>query len=51
MANDGEPFLKGERSDDEIADYALGYAAGSDGKRTGRTKSEAWQIGWAEAQE
>jgi hypothetical protein len=35
----------------EIADYLFGMVARRDGKPLDRTKSEAWQRGWAEAQE
>jgi hypothetical protein len=38
-------------SDNKIADYTLGYASGPDGKEPDGTKSEARQIGLAEAQE
>jgi hypothetical protein len=46
-----EPFLLGPRSDEEIDEYDLGFQAGKDGKEADNTKSEAWQCGWAEAQE
>lgn len=46
-----EPFLLCPRSDEEIAEYDLGFQAGKDGQEADDTKSEAWQRGWAEAQE
>ena len=46
-----EPFLLRPRSDEEIAEYDLGFQAGKDGKEEDDTKSEAWQRGWTEAQE
>jgi hypothetical protein len=46
-----QPFMLTEHSAKEIADYDEGFAAGSDGKGLDGTKSLAWQLGWAEAQE
>jgi hypothetical protein len=46
-----EPFLLRKRSDEEIADYDLGFQAGANAEEEDDTKSEAWQHGWAEAQE
>ena len=49
--DDEDPFMLRERSEQELADYDEGFAAGSQGKEPDDTKSLAWQRGWAEAQE
>jgi len=49
--NDNEPFMLRQRSDEEIADYDKGFKCGQTGGQNDDTKSEAWQRGWAEAQE
>jgi hypothetical protein len=46
-----EPFLLRKRSDEEIADYDLGFQAGTNAEEADDTKSEAWQRGRAEARE
>ena len=51
LLDETEPFLLAERSDEEIADYEEGFQCGQDGGQNDATKSEAWQRGWAEAQE
>ena len=43
----GEPFLLRPRSDEEIAEYDLGFQAGKDGQEADDTKSEAWQAACA----
>jgi hypothetical protein len=48
---DSEPFLLRKRSQQEIADYDAGFAAGSKGGASEEGKSDAWNRGWAEAQE
>ena len=45
------PFLLRKGSDEEIAEYDIGFQAGSNAEEADGTKSEAWQRGWAEAQE
>jgi hypothetical protein len=49
--DDEDSFMLRKRSEQEIADYDEGFAAGSEGKECDITKSLAWQRGWAEAQE
>jgi hypothetical protein len=46
-----EPFMLRQRSDEEIAEYDKGLSTGQKGGRNDDTKSQAWQRGWAEAQE
>jgi hypothetical protein len=46
-----EPFLLRKHTDEEIADYDKGFECGQSGGQNDDTKSEAWQRGWAEAQE
>jgi hypothetical protein len=48
---DSEPFMLRQRSDEEVADYDKGFECGQKGGQNDDTESEAWQIGWAEAQE
>jgi hypothetical protein len=49
--SDTEPFMLRQRTDEEIADYDKGFACGQSGGQNDDTKSQAWQCGWAEAQE
>jgi len=51
VPDDSEPFMLRQRSDEEIADYDKGFECGQSGGQNDDTKSEAWQRGWAEAQE
>jgi hypothetical protein len=51
VPDDTEPFMLPQRTDDEIADYDKGFECGQNGGQNDDTKSEAWQRGWAEAQE
>jgi hypothetical protein len=46
-----KPFMLRPRSDEEIAQYDLGFLAGKSDKVADDTKTEAWQRGWLEAQE
>ena len=48
---DTEPFKLRQRTEEEIADYDKGFEVGQNGGQNDDTKSEAWQSGWAEAQE
>jgi hypothetical protein len=48
---DVEPFMLLQRSDEELADYDKGFECGQSGGQNDDTKSDAWQRGWAEAQE
>jgi hypothetical protein len=48
---DTELFMLRQRSDEEIADYDKGFECGQSVGQNDDTKSEAWQSGWAEAQE
>ena len=49
--SDQEPFMLRQHTDEEIADYDKGFECGQSGGQNDDTKSEAWQRGWAEAQE
>jgi hypothetical protein len=46
-----EPFMLRQRTDEEIADYDKGFMCRQDGGQNDDTKTEAWQRGWAEANE
>ena len=48
---DTEPFMLHQHTDEEVADYDKGFECGQKGGQNDDTKSEAWQSGWAEAQE
>jgi len=48
---DTEPFMLRHHTDEEVADYDKGFECGQSGGQNDATKSEAWQSGWAEAQE
>jgi hypothetical protein len=48
---DTEPFMMRNHTDEEIADYDSGFACGQNGGHNDDTNSQAWQRGWAEAQE
>jgi hypothetical protein len=48
---DTEPFMLRKHTDEEVIDYDDGFKAGFNGRPNDDTKSEAWQRGWAEAQE
>ena len=45
------PSLLRKGSDEEIAEYDIGFQAGSNAEEADDAKSEAWQRGWAEPQE
>jgi hypothetical protein len=51
VPDDTEPFMLNKHSDEEVADYDKGFECGQSGGQNDDTKSEAWQRGWAEAQE
>jgi hypothetical protein len=51
MIEDNEPFLLNQRTVEEMADYGAGLNAGLAGEEVDDSKSEAWQRGWADAQE
>jgi hypothetical protein len=51
MIEDNEPFLLNQRTEEEMADYGAGLNAGQAGEEIDDSKSEAWQRGWADAQE
>jgi hypothetical protein len=38
------------RSEEEMTDYHAGFEGGSGGSHPDSTQSEAWQRGWADAQ-
>jgi hypothetical protein len=46
-----EPFMLRQHTNEEVADYDDGFKAGFKGRPNDDTKSQAWQRGWAEAQE
>jgi hypothetical protein len=48
---DTEPFMLRQHTDEEVANYDEGFASGQKGGQNDNTKSQAWQRGWAEAQE
>jgi hypothetical protein len=48
---DTEPFMLRQHTDEEVADYDDGFKAGFKGRPNDDGKSQAWQRGWAEAQE
>jgi hypothetical protein len=51
LIDDSVPFGADEVTDEEIADHDLGLEAGLAGKPNDDIKSEAWQRGWADAQD
>jgi hypothetical protein len=51
LDSDNEPFMLRQRTEEEVADYDKGFESGQKGGPNDDTKSEAWQRGWAEAQE
>ena len=51
LIDDSVPFEAQELTDEEIEDHDLGVEAGLAGKPNDDTKSAAWQLGWADAQE
>jgi hypothetical protein len=51
VPDETEPFMLRQRTDEEIAEYDKGFESGQKGSPNDDTKSEAWQRGWAEAQE
>jgi hypothetical protein len=51
MSLDTEPFMLKKHTDEEIAEYDKGFECGQKGGQNDDTKSQAWQRGWAEAQE
>jgi hypothetical protein len=48
--DEDKPLGTGLNTDQEMADYDLGFAEGKDGKPNDDTKSIAWQSGWEDAQ-
>jgi hypothetical protein len=48
---DTEPFMLRQHTDEDVAEYDKGFVFGQMGGQNDDTKSEAWQRGWAEAQE
>jgi hypothetical protein len=48
---DTEPFMLRKRTDEEVADYDKGFECEQKDGQNDDTKSQAWQRGWAEAQE
>ena len=46
-----QPFGSRDRTDEELAEYDKGVSAGLAGEPNDDTKSQAWQRGWADAQE
>jgi hypothetical protein len=48
---DTEPFMLRQHSYEELSEYDKGFECGQSGGQNDDTKSEAWQRGWAEAQE
>jgi hypothetical protein len=48
---DNEPFMLRQHAYEEVADYDDGFKAGFKGRPNDDNKSQAWQHGWAEAQE
>jgi hypothetical protein len=51
MIDDTQPFDEREHTDEELADHDIGFEAGVAGEPNDDSKSEAWQRGWADAQE
>jgi hypothetical protein len=51
LIRDDEPFLRRERSGEELADSDLGFMSGEAGEANDGIKSLAWQREWAEAQQ
>ena len=51
VPDDMEPFTLRKRTDEELADYDEGFKCGQRGGQNDDSKSQAWQRGWAEAQE
>jgi hypothetical protein len=51
IIEDGEPFLIKRRPEEEMADDHKGFEAGANHQEYDDTKKEAWQRGWAEAQD
>jgi hypothetical protein len=51
VTDDTEHFVLRQHADEEVADYDDGFKAGFRGRPHDDGKSQAWQRGWAEAQE
>jgi hypothetical protein len=51
LIDESLPFRAEPRTNEELEDFEQGLEAGMAGKRNDATKSEAWQRGWADAQE
>jgi hypothetical protein len=51
VPDDTEPFMLRQHSDEEVGDYDDGFKAGFKGRPNDDAKSQAWQRGWAGAQE
>lgn len=49
--DDAEPFMLRQHTDEEVTDYDDGFKAGFRRRPNDDTKSQAWQRGWAAAQE
>jgi hypothetical protein len=45
------PFHSKPHTEKEVAEYDKGFNSGVSGEEFNDAESEAWQIGWAEAQE
>jgi hypothetical protein len=51
VPNDDEPFMLRQHSDEDVTDYDDGSKSGYSRRSNDDTKSQAWQRGWAKAQE
>jgi hypothetical protein len=51
LIDESLPFRAVPRTSQELEDFEQGLDAGMAGKPNDTTKSEAWQRGWADAQE
>jgi hypothetical protein len=51
VPDDTEPFMLRQHTNEEVGDYDDGFKAGFKGRPSDDAKSQAWQRGWAEAQE
>jgi hypothetical protein len=48
---DDAELMSRQHADEEVTDYDDGFKAGFKGSPNDEAKSQAWQRGWAEAQE
>jgi hypothetical protein len=51
LSRDNEPFMPRQHTYEEVANYDDGFKVGFKGHANDDTKREAWQRGWAGAQE